>query len=1141
MSELDSFETGKEELKERIKGLTSTLTPFFQVIVNSDMTSLRKFVEQDKHDVNSTANIDIGFTSRVNALLVALLVDNKEAFQFLLQKGCRWEERTSPPFKYNVLQMTCLLVEPAFLDLLLKRLYEEYIRDPSQATNLKNLFMSNEEKSGSPFVISLSRNSVESLEIILNSFLFTGKIITKEEISKVKIKGQGFLHMIAETGAVDSLRFLIDNNFMEYLDVNEKNSYGSTSLHLAASGNSPITKDMGGFSMIGKPSCDHSVCENCIHSQVIDILVTELGADQFLLDESKLTPLSVSVSHSHFQATQTLIEVGALSKNQYLHEELFTLSALACSKGNTNCLQILLDNQVIPSSDSLNMAIFEGHATCVKILLESQAVPDINIPWLIEKKVTKLTPLVQACLQGNLDIVRLILGYRKQKINVNQVPNGVKYLPLHAACMSNRPKLVLYLLSVGANPMLIDSLGNSIMIYVASHGNEELVNAIFSHFEKTSKDMKDKIKIAQLLMTQKTKEGCNCIEIAANTGNISSFNALEKAVRGYGIVLDNVENIRKSVEQASKKIEKKKNKTTSTEPNIMFQPYNLPSNTVGDENLSQLNQHIPTSTTFNKLSDGMFSKEMKILLERAISAINSGKSCKDDTLGELLLDSEGMKRLCKMNFDLEWCRLIKHADDISDEDLIYLNIFYSNMFMFMSQDNKSKLNQEKCFDKFFSKIMFGKDRFKKKSLLALTTQSIRNWYGGSSYVEVLLKLEGGLIGHLINNSIFLLIQEDVKIQQLGAPLFKDVCLLFANQNEMRYHVHYMLNNANGMEHVISLLKKNLKSGFKLVDPEITRLLMDIVQYYSWDFPQEVYNLEGIQMALEYLDNMEFLVWETNENSLAVIFGILQNVPPEMRQQIEKQFKIMERTYGYLKNYQKYNTQFVNYSIRALSFVINYGTMSDSEKENFLKTLIKAVQHHIPPKTNNLSDEQVSLFRHSTQSFSILSSESRELANMLLKNTERGLLYFVKMCLIGPERLKANLVSTIGVLCYKSDIMEDFRITNDPLFLGLLDWAMKESMGTNPFLQNGCLNLLTAMHLSTQKDSKITFKVGTTDLQAEDYTPFNPAKTSQPSRCCFCARNGVKSRCGECKKVYYCSRECQLSDWIFHQCICKNKK
>lgn len=87
MSELDSFETGKEELKERIKGLTSTLTPFFQVIVNSDMTSLRKFVEQDKHDVNSTANIDIGFTSRVNALLVALLVDNKEAFQFLLQKG----------------------------------------------------------------------------------------------------------------------------------------------------------------------------------------------------------------------------------------------------------------------------------------------------------------------------------------------------------------------------------------------------------------------------------------------------------------------------------------------------------------------------------------------------------------------------------------------------------------------------------------------------------------------------------------------------------------------------------------------------------------------------------------------------------------------------------------------------------------------------------------------------------------------------------------------------------------------------------------------------------------------------------------------------------------------------------------------
>lgn len=32
-----------------------------------------------------------------------------------------------------------------------------------------------------------------------------------------------------------------------------------------------------------------------------------------------------------------------------------------------------------------------------------------------------------------------------------------------------------------------------------------------------------------------------------------------------------------------------------------------------------------------------------------------------------------------------------------------------------------------------------------------------------------------------------------------------------------------------------------------------------------------------------------------------------------------------------------------------------------------------------------------------------------------------------------------------------------------------------------------------------------------------------------------------SRCSSCKKVYYCSSECQLEDWKAHKVICKQLK
>ena len=38
-------------------------------------------------------------------------------------------------------------------------------------------------------------------------------------------------------------------------------------------------------------------------------------------------------------------------------------------------------------------------------------------------------------------------------------------------------------------------------------------------------------------------------------------------------------------------------------------------------------------------------------------------------------------------------------------------------------------------------------------------------------------------------------------------------------------------------------------------------------------------------------------------------------------------------------------------------------------------------------------------------------------------------------------------------------------------------------------------------------------------------------------CCVCSKEGAK-RCSKCKLQYYCSKECQQSDWKNHKAICR---
>ncbi|CAI5720592.1 unnamed protein product [Peronospora effusa] len=55
---------------------------------------------------------------------------------------------------------------------------------------------------------------------------------------------------------------------------------------------------------------------------------------------------------------------------------------------------------------------------------------------------------------------------------------------------------------------------------------------------------------------------------------------------------------------------------------------------------------------------------------------------------------------------------------------------------------------------------------------------------------------------------------------------------------------------------------------------------------------------------------------------------------------------------------------------------------------------------------------------------------------------------------------------------------------------------------------------------------------------EDEDPVASTLSVDALKCRNCSKKGAKLKCSVCKKVVYCARKCQASDWPFHRRICK---
>lgn len=91
---------------------------------------------------------------------------------------------------------------------------------------------------------------------------------------------------------------------------------------------------------------------------------------------------------------------------------------------------------------------------------------------------------------------------------------------------------------------------------------------------------------------------------------------------------------------------------------------------------------------------------------------------------------------------------------------------------------------------------------------------------------------------------------------------------------------------------------------------------------------------------------------------------------------------------------------------------------------------------------------------------------------------------------------------------------------------------------NPATEFPCLLLVDhqpGVIMRVPKDAKVMF--GDARMQEIAGVGVTDYKSVEKNRCDKCQRDLATQVCGQCKKIRYCSRECQTSDWSHHKAIC----
>ena len=286
--------------------------------------------------------------------------------------------------------------------------------------------------------------------------------------------GWSLLHFAAKGGNTSIIKALLQ--FCR--DINSSSSDGITPLMIAASHDKPAAyqllmqnkaepslKDYNGWSLL------HFAAKGGNTSIINELLSRNLEIDS--RSNNDITPLMVAASHDKPAAYQLLIQHGA--DPVLTDKDGFSLLHKAAEGGNTSIIEKLLSlglNVDLKSSDDITPLMVAANSdkpAAYQLLMQNKAEPSL-------KDYNGWSLLHFAAKGGNTSIINelLSLNYEINSKNSNDIT------PLMVAASHDKPAAYQLLIQHGADPVLTDKDGFSLLHKAAEGGSTSIIEKLLS-------------------------------------------------------------------------------------------------------------------------------------------------------------------------------------------------------------------------------------------------------------------------------------------------------------------------------------------------------------------------------------------------------------------------------------------------------------------------------------------------------------------------------------------------------------------------------------------------------------------------------------------------------------------------------------
>jgi ankyrin repeat protein len=216
------------------------------------------------------------------------------------------------------------------------------------------------------------------------------------------------------------------------------------------------------------------------------IHLLEKGADVNKADDIEYRPVHIAAKHGSFECLKLLIERGAQLNfvgDEALSEDAQALGYLsiepinlALSNNHVDCARLLLENGVSANNryflgNEINLLPFEN-LKCLELLLECGADPNAL-------SRSGYTPLMQACKEQNVDVVRILLEH-EAGVNIKTLARFDEKRALYYVILGGNVELTSLLLKNGAYLRCISAKTHA-LTFAVSLGRLEICKELLQH------------------------------------------------------------------------------------------------------------------------------------------------------------------------------------------------------------------------------------------------------------------------------------------------------------------------------------------------------------------------------------------------------------------------------------------------------------------------------------------------------------------------------------------------------------------------------------------------------------------------------------------------------------------------------------